>query len=447
MIFRLLLFVTLVGSCWADPRLEPLPISPLWKSEEFQKVLTGSYGIDSRIEPVITVDEELYLKDAGELMAAGNRAGAIRLFEGASIMEGSPAMLFTYANLKFEAGDAEEAVEIFEKALAKFPNFRDAHRNYAIALIDLEKHDEAQEHLIRAVELGANDGLTLGMLGYCHALKENYQSSLQSYRLAQISMPDELQWKMGEAAALQQTKQVVAAIALYREILKAKPEDTFAWRNLGYALQQNEDDIAAVAAFEVLHSFGEMGPTDFLTLGHLYLGNELQEPALSCYTEAVQDENRPALSNAVSALRYLGDMEHWKEAAKFLDIILASYPGADDAELTRVRALVDFENGKQDQAIVIIRELVEKDPLDGQAIITLGRFLQTRKEYPEAEMVLQQAALLADHAADAYLQLGRIAVEKGEYGEAVDHIEKSFDRNPLPSVGTYLEAVRKLIRD
>tara|TARA_R110002096_G_scaffold4493_16_gene20907 strand:- start:4979 stop:6346 length:1368 start_codon:yes stop_codon:yes gene_type:complete len=437
-----------VSTSLAEPTLAPLPISPLWKSEEFQKVLTGSYGIDSRIEPVITVDEEEYLNDAAELMAKGDRDAAISLFEGASITQESPAMLFTLANLQFEAGEAESAAETFRNAFARFPNFRDAHRNLAISLIELEEYEEAQKHLIRAVELGASDGLTLGMLGYCHAIDENYQSSLQSYRLAQISMPKEVQWKMGEAVALQQTHQTVAAIALYREILKQNPTDTMVWKNLAYALQQNEDETAAISAFEILEAFGAGGPSERLTLGHLYLANDLSSAALHAYANALKEpENLPSLTSIVSALRFLGDREHWNKAEKLHALILAAYPNADDAELTRIGALIAFENGDQDEAIATIRELVENDPLDGQAIITLGRFHQTRKELVEAEMVLEQAALLPEHAANAYLQLGRISVEKGEYQEAVERIEKSHDRNPRPSVTTYLEAVRKLVRD
>lgn len=445
-------FLALLGlasaiPCFAEPTLEPLPISPLWKSEEFQNVFTGSYGIDSRIEPVITVDEEEYLKDAGELMAKEDRDGAIALFEGATIMEQSPAMLFTLANLKFEAGEVEASVEVFGKALEKFPNFRDAHRNLAIALIELGNHEDAQNHLIRAVELGASDGLTLGLLGYCHAVEENYQSALQSYRLAQISMPREMQWKMGEAVALQQTKQTVAAIALYREILKEKPTDTFVWKNLAYALQQNEEEHAAISAFEVLLAFGGEATSDLLTLGHLYLGNDLPSAALQAYTNAVNQENPPALSSIVSALRYLGDMGHWSEAGQLLSTIQQSYPGANDAELTRIGALVAFENGEQDKAIATIRELVQQDPLDGQAIIMLGKFHQSRDELVEAEMVLEQAALLESHSADAYLELGRISVGRGDYEDAVDRIEKSYSRDPRPSVAAYLEAVEKLVRN
>jgi len=41
---------------------EPLPIDPLWQSETFRETVTGSFGIDSRIEPRITVDEEFYLE-------------------------------------------------------------------------------------------------------------------------------------------------------------------------------------------------------------------------------------------------------------------------------------------------------------------------------------------------------------------------------------------------
>ena len=55
---------------------EPLPIDPLWKSEGFRKTVTGSYGIDSRIEPRITVDEEFYIAESAKAMADNDRAQA-----------------------------------------------------------------------------------------------------------------------------------------------------------------------------------------------------------------------------------------------------------------------------------------------------------------------------------------------------------------------------------
>ena len=55
--------------CQATKAADPLPIDPLWKSVEFRRIVTGSFGIDSRIEPQITNDEESYLNDSAKKMA------------------------------------------------------------------------------------------------------------------------------------------------------------------------------------------------------------------------------------------------------------------------------------------------------------------------------------------------------------------------------------------
>ena len=57
----------------ADTEVKPLPIDSLWESEGFLKALTASYGIDSRIEPRITVDEEHYLGPLSQKSPVENR--------------------------------------------------------------------------------------------------------------------------------------------------------------------------------------------------------------------------------------------------------------------------------------------------------------------------------------------------------------------------------------
>ena len=148
---------------------EPLPIDPLWQSETFRKSLTATYGIDSRIEPRITEDEAFYLEQVGTSMAANDRPAAIKALTDSSLLEGSPAMLSTLASLQFEEGKADEAVKHFTAAIEKFTNFRDAHRNLAVVYVQLEDFEKAKTHLVRALELGSQDGLTAGLLGYCHA--------------------------------------------------------------------------------------------------------------------------------------------------------------------------------------------------------------------------------------------------------------------------------------
>ena len=43
--------------------------------------------------------------------------------------------MFALANIRFEQGESEDAIEGFTRVLELYPNFRDAHRNLAVALV------------------------------------------------------------------------------------------------------------------------------------------------------------------------------------------------------------------------------------------------------------------------------------------------------------------------
>lgn len=420
------------------------PISPLWKSEAFQRTVTGSYGIDSRIEPLITTDEEEYLFDAAKLLAEEDREGAIALYEGASILPQSPAMIFSLANLYYEEGEIERAIERFREAIEAFPNFRDAHRNLAMALTQSEKWEEAEESLIRAVELGARDGATLGLLGYCHAEDEDYQAALQSYRQAQITMPDEMQWKLGEAHALQALGETTSAIGLYRALLKDLPADSSLWLNLAYSLQQSGDARGAVARIEVVRAMEAAMPSDLVTLGHLYLDQSLPDESLAAYLEALEGESLPTANEVVTALGYLVEYSHWDQANQLVAAMETRFPDLSHEKLPRLLALIEFETGDPEKAISAVEELTRSDPTDGQSLLVLARFYRTKDRVPEAEAILEQATLLKAHAAEAHLQLATLLVDRGEYERAIENLEESHHLNPRESVLTYLEAVREL---
>ena len=116
---------------------EALPISSFWESESFQRAFTASYGIDSRIEPKVSSTEKSVLDSVADEMADEDREGAIAKLTAAEGLNESAALIFALGNLRFEEGKIEDAVENFQRALELYPNFRDAHRNLAVALIQV----------------------------------------------------------------------------------------------------------------------------------------------------------------------------------------------------------------------------------------------------------------------------------------------------------------------
>ena len=427
---------------------EPLPIDELWKSEAFRKTVTGSFGIDSRIEPNITTDEEFYLAKAAEAMAAEDREAAIAALTESSLLEESPSMLFTLATHQLSADEPGTAIENFRKALALFPNFRDAHRNLAMTLVRQEKHEEAIPHLTRAIELGSREGVTMGLLGYCHQLEGNYRSANEAYRLATLTQPDNRQWIEGLAQTFTALEQPEYAADLYQQLLGENPTETRPWLAQADAFVSLEKVPEAIANLEIARRLGVLTPAGLVSLGHLYLREELYETALARYESAFATEEGVSPAKAVDIVEQLSSLQRWEDSDRIAKLVNLPEEEDENAELlsrlTRARALIELEIGDAATGSNLVEEWLTKHPTDGLAILLLARFRQEEGKREEAEMLLERAARDPAVAAEALLNHGKLLVEAGEFETAIEHLEQAQRIEPKDHVGSYLEAVREL---
>jgi len=434
----------------------PLPIDSLWQSEIFRKSITASYGIDSRIEPRITEDEAFYLDESAKAMAAKDRPKAIAVLRDSSLLANSPAMLFTLASLEFEAEQSAESVKHFESALSKFPNFRDAHRNFAIVLVQTDQVDQAKIHLVRALELGAQDGLTAGLLAYCHAREGHHQAALDAYRLALLTQPNERQWQIGEAQALLALKQPRAAADILQALLEKTPGDMPLWLTQADTRIDLEEELRAAANLEIVHRAGAADPAATLSLGHLYVQNDLPALALERYRSAITAPSPVTVSRAIEAMEMflnLSDWERGKEVASWLDQSASYRPSLDPekgdknlvSRFTRARAMLELETGDAATGAKRIEQWLRREPMDGPALLLLARFREESNQRVEAEMLLEQAARIPESAASAHLAHGRLLVAAGNYEKALEHLEKSQELTPDKGLASYIVAIRELV--
>ncbi len=457
---RISIFLALLAATVARAEPEgtqqPLPIDPLWKSSLFRRTVTGSFGIDSRIEPRITVDEESYLDEASQQVAADNREGAIKSLASSSILDESPALLFSLATFEFEEGDHESAKTHFLEAIELFPNFRDAHRNLAIVFVQQEDIENAIKHLSRALELGSRESITMGLLGYCHAVQEHHQASLDAYRLAALTQPSERQWKIGEAQALQALERPREAASILQQLIDDDPSDLNIWlvqADNWIALNQPVD---AIANLEMGHRTHEITPEATLSLGHLYLQNSLPELALERYQVALTQPEPVSLSRAVEALELLTNFSEWDLGASLADLIAESESlqpqltseSTDRKILSRFhrqQALIELEIGDAAAGAQLVADWLDQEPLDGLALILLARFKEEDGSREESEMLLERAELIPEHAAAAHLAHGKLLVSEREFNAAVEQLEQSLSLKQSDSLADYLEAVRELV--
>ncbi len=459
---RFFLILSLSVTPLLADEIAPLKIDPLWKTESFRKALTGSYGIDSRREPVITVDEEGYLDDAGQKMAAGDRKAAAKVIEESSLTENSPAMLFLLASLQFEEALVDEAIENFEKALKLFPSFRDAHRNLAIAYIQKDDYENGMEHLIRAMELGSNEPVTYGLLAYCHTQNEDYSAALDAYRLANVSAPKEIQWQSGKAFSLLQMGMSKEAFAIFQTLNKKEPTVADWWLRVGETGFGSGEAVSPKMAqesrssLEFLRRLQRLSGDQLSALGGQYLELTLPDLALETFLGVFDLEDNPEPRTLATMQVQLVEYGAISQSQAFQEKIQSVPNAAEALSLEKANpesirryhlalARLDALTGAPESATERLEAYTREFPLDGMALMMLADRYFEDGQRGQAIMTLEQAAEDDAVRANALLRLAQTYVEAGAYGEAVPLLKSSLAAEDRDTVRAYLESVQELV--
>ena len=95
-----------------------------------------------------------------------------------------------------------------------------------------------------------------------------------------------------------------------------------------------------------------------------------------------------------------------------------------------------------------MRMVVERDPLDGNAMILLGRHHATRPgEFEEAEFWFERAEALEDHRVEAMVAHAELLVEVAQYDRAIGLLKAAQALQPRPVVATYLAEIEAFNRN
>jgi tetratricopeptide (TPR) repeat protein len=383
-------------------------------------------------------------------MAEEKREDAITALSESSILPRSAVMLFMLGTLHFEEGNREEATTRLEEALALFPNFRDAHRNLAIVYVQQEEWENAQTHLIRAMELGSREAVTLGLLGYCHSVAGKHQAALDAYRIAALSQPEEKQWKLGQAQALLSLDEARKATQIYQEILEEEPADWNLWLTQADGWITLDLPIAAIANLDAARRAGQLSPDGTLSLGHLFLQNDLLDLAMQRYEEAFAIPDAIVPGKQIETLEYLTQLGRFSEAAQLLQQLPEErFASADspsvEGRYQRVSSLLEIEIGDPEKGASQLEAWLKNNPIDGQALLLLAKYRESQGEREVAEMLYEQATGIPDEAAAAHRAWGNLLLAERDYEGAIEQWEQSLALRPSASLESSLEAVRELL--
>lgn len=429
---------------------QPWAGNSILRDPEWQKSFLGSYGFLSGAEPEIGPTELETMREVIDLMQANPKAAAAMLEQNTG-PSSSAAVDFILANLRFQNGDTAKAVESYEQALNKFPDFRRAHKNLGLLHVQIGDFDGAIEHLTRAIELGDRDGRSYGLLGYSHVSKENYFAAEEAYRTAILQQPDAKDWQLGLARSLLGQEKYADASSLFSSILQKNPADVEAWKLQANAFLGLEQPRAAAVNLEAVRMMGKADPAMLNLLGDIYLNEGIHDLASEAYQEVVaKDSGGNQYKAAYRAAELLHRAQAIDQASKLLQTIQKRYAkgldGDQQLELMTLQAKLARSQGRHGEAAKLLEDIVSRDGTRGDALLELGRYYRDQKNGEKALLLFERAQKLEAYEYQALVELAQFRVGERQYAEGAKLLRQALRIKSEPRIEQFLARVEAASR-
>jgi tetratricopeptide (TPR) repeat protein len=348
----------------------------------------------------------------------------------------------------------DDAIRYYRTCLQKEKDFLRAHKNLGIMLVQKGQFDDAIGPLTRTLNLGNPDGIIYGLLGLCFLNASDPLSAEAAYRNAIVFAPETKDWKLGLARALLEQQKFTEAISLLDLLIKLKPEDPALWLVQANAYLGVGEAQKAAANYEIVTRLGKATGDSLNQLGNIYMNENMKELALEAYLGAMEKDPDQNIGVPLRAAEVLTNRGALNEAQLIIDQIRGGYSDISndvDLVLLKLQARNDIGMGRHKDAIGTLEQIVEREPLDGEALILLARFYSQSQGLSETEMedmiakaalIYERAAKIRDYESRALLAHAQMLVGTGDYGAAVPLLERVMSIDPTDNKQRYLNQVR-----
>ena len=112
-------------------------------------------------------------------------------------------------------------------------------------------------------------------------------------------------------------------------------------------------------------------------------------------------------------------------------------------DVLRLSARIALAEGDGEREATILKQIVELDPLDGDALLLLGRHAVRSSDDAQAVFYFDRAVAIDSSEADANLELGKLLASQGKYAEALPKLRRAQQIEPREPVQKFLEQIEK----
>ena len=426
------------------------PGSDLWKDEAFVESFIGSYAFLIGYEPKISEEEKDILRDLVDIIKKNKNQVAIAQLEPQIKPSSSAAFDFILANLYFQEGNLESAEKSYKDAVAKYPNFRRAYKNLGLVQVQYGNFKDAIPTISKALELGEVDGRAYGLLAYSYLTEGMYYPSEAAYRQAILIQPKQKDWKIGLARCLLEMERYKEAASIFETLLKEDPNNSDYWLLQSNAYIGNDQSLRAAQNLEIVRHMGEAELSTLILLGDIYMNNSVLELALSAYQSAVKVADSDDALVLLRTANILTRTANFEKAAVLVKNIrqndAVNLSPDQELQLLNQEAKIARAQGDEDTAVVTLNKIIERDALNGEAIIELANYYVDKDMLPEAINRYEQAAKIGAHERDALIAHGQTLVRNAQYREALPLLKRALLLKSEPNLEDYTARVERAAR-
>ncbi len=423
----------------------------VWNDPSFQKRFMESYLAETEIEPRVTIVERDHMQTIMELMSEDKTDKAVAQLEKYRQGGASAVFDFTLANIWFQQEDFERAAAAYRVAIDKHPKFRRAWKNLGLIQARSDNAAGSIEAFTRAIELGGGDAISYGLLGFAYGNLDNHLSAESAYRMAILLDSSTLDWKLGLTRSLFKQARYADAAALCDVLIGSAPQRADLWLLQANAFIGLGQPLRAAQNYELVDRMGASTVDSLNMLGDIYVNESLFDLATSAYLRALGLNAVAATPRALRAAKSLASRGELDETQQLVDKI-ESLRGEDlvleeRKDLLKLRARIAVAEGAGGEEARVLEQIVELDPLDGEALLLLGQHAERSGDPEKAIFWFERAASLDGFEADAKVRHAQLlATKQGRYAEALPLLRRAQDLNFRENVQDFLEQVENLAK-
>jgi tetratricopeptide (TPR) repeat protein len=416
-----------------------------------KRIINESASFLKEREPDLTAEENALYEKASDLLA-GKPDLALSLLEGIGAKSGpgasapaSPAFDLLLGNVYYSLGAIEKAEARYLSAVNRYPSFLRAWTNLGVLYYTQSQFKKAIPCLMKAVTLGDRASTTSGMMGFCLENTGDPIGAEVAYIQALAGDPGNVSWMEGLLRVYLADKQYARAEVMVRNLIKVNPSEPKYWLTYSKIMVATDRKLEAIALLEQTLSTGIAGEAERAELAGLYADEQLIPEAAQTYGGIKVTTQVLGPQNTLQLLRTLIASSEWDKAQALLNEIEPTFVAGGREEVLQVKADLFSARKQWGAAKDTLHELLRLAPMNGKALVSLGRVYTAEGDTVHATLAFEAAVQTREGVFSASVELATIELKNRHYEKSASYLEKALSFQKTQDLEDILTQVRTLV--